>query len=86
MDQDCICAKLVVTRLVALTTIARQPGRLHLAATVANLTGGPAAMAAHWMAATPPSECIDALLDVLDRMWVGLWVALCGVDFDAHSL
>jgi hypothetical protein len=73
-------------RILVITTIARMPGQLHLAATVAKLTGGPAAMCAHWMAATPPSENINRLLDVMDRMWVGLWVALTGIDAEAHSL
>ena len=43
-------------------------------------------MAAHWMAATPPSESIDVLLDMLDKMWVGVWMALSGIRSDQTAL
>jgi hypothetical protein len=83
---ESVFAPKVANRIAALANLASQPGRLHLAATAANISGGPAAMAAHWFAATPPTPALDAALDALDQQWIDLWVAITGVDAASPAL
>jgi hypothetical protein len=68
----------VMARIDTLRALGDDAGNRHLAMVAAVVSGGPAAMAHHWMAATEPSEAISAHLAAIDAAWEDLWLHFVG--------